>query len=332
MTTPRPYRRIFLATAAAGLVGLGQPGLALAAADYPTGAIRLICPFSAGGSADGVSRIMAEQLSKVLGQSVFVTNRPGAGGNVGTEYVKDSKPDGYTLLLAYDGTIVINPGVYPDIPFDVLKDFAPIGKIGIVPLLVIVNPDLPVKTLADLIELSKKTTGGMGYGAPGIGSTQQLMFELIKLHTDANFYVVPYGGAAPAIIDVIGGRLPMVGAALTDSLANIKAGKLKALSISSMRRSPYLPDVPTLAECGIKDVDVSSWHGLMAPAATPRPVLDKLVKALSQILKDPAVIKHLDSIGSIVDPKTPDEFRVEITQELTENAKLVKAAKIRVAN
>ncbi|HTH96565.1 MAG TPA: tripartite tricarboxylate transporter substrate binding protein, partial [Stellaceae bacterium] len=262
--------------------------------------------------------------------SVVVSNRPGAGGNIGTEYVKEAKPDGYTLVLAYDGTIVINPSVYPEMPFDSLKDFAPIGKIDVVPLLVIVSPKLPANNLDELVALSKKTPGGLDYGTPGIGSTQQLMFELIKLHTGAKFNVVPYGGAAPAIVDVMGGHLPMVGAAMTDSLANIKAGKLKAIAISSMKRSKYLPDVPTLAECGIKDVDVSTWHGLLAPAATPKPVVDKLAAALSQALKDPEVIDKLDKIGSIVDAKAPEQFREEIKEDLVANAKLVKAAHIKL--
>jgi tripartite-type tricarboxylate transporter receptor subunit TctC len=176
-----------------------------------------------------------------MGQSVVVYNRSGAAANIGTAYVKNARPDGYTLLLAYGGTIVINPSIYVHLPFDPLKDFIPVGKIGDVPLMVIANPGVPAKTLAELVALSKTLLNGLDYGIPGIGSTQQLMFELIKLRTGANFTNVPYGGAAPAIVDVLAGRIPLVGAALTDSLGYIKVGTLRARAISSSSRSSYLP-------------------------------------------------------------------------------------------
>jgi tripartite-type tricarboxylate transporter receptor subunit TctC len=322
------HRRGFLSAMALAAGACGLPGTGRAQQDYPTRTIQLVCPFSPGGSADTVARIVAEQLSQRMGQTVVVYNRPGAGGNIGAGYVKSAKPDGYTLLLAYDGTIVINPNIYANLPFDPLKDFIPVGKIGDVPLLVIANPDVPAKTLAELVVLSKTLPNGLDYGTPGIGSTQQLMFELIKLHTGANFTNVPYGGAAPAIVDVLGGRIPLVGAALTDSVAYIKAGKLRALAISSSSRSHYLPDVPTLAESGIRDVAVSTWHGLMAPANTPRPIVQKLNTQLNLALNDPAVREHLDAIGSIAAPGTPDEFGEEIKSELVANAKLIKAANI----
>jgi tripartite-type tricarboxylate transporter receptor subunit TctC len=193
---------------------------------------------------------------------------------------------------------------------------------------VIANADVPAKTLAELVALSKTRPDGLDYGTPGIGSTQQLLFELIKLRTGANFTNVPYGGAAEAIVDVLGGRIPLVGAALTDSIGYIKAGKLRALAISSSSRSSYLPDVPTLAECGIQDIAVTTWHGLMVPANTPQPIVRKLNTQLNLALNDPAVRQHLDTIGSIAAPGTPEEFGEEIKSELIANAKLVKAANI----
>lgn len=318
-------RREFLLASA---VATASPMAAKANEAYPVRTVQLVCPFSPGGSADTVARIIAEQLTERLGQPVVVYNRPGAAGNIGAEFVKNARPDGYTLLLAYDGTLVINPNIYINIPFDPLKDFVPVGKIGDVPLYVLCDPNLPVSTLGELVTLSKSTEGGLDYGTPGVGSTQQLMFELIKLHTGAKLNNVPYGGAAPAIVDVLAGRLPLVGAAMTDSIGYIKTGKLRALAISSTSRSSHLPDVPTLTECGIGDVSINTWHGLMVPAKTPADIVQTLNAQLNLALNDVAVRSRLDAIGSLATPGTPEQFGEAIRTALGANAELIKAAKI----
>jgi tripartite-type tricarboxylate transporter receptor subunit TctC len=323
-------RRRALTSAALGSVGLfGLPHMAWAEKPYPNNTIRFIVPFAAGGSADMVARIIAEQLTKRLGQAVVVENRTGAGGNIGTRMVAASPPDGYTLLLGYDGSLVVNPHIYKNIPFDSVKSFKPVGMIGDVPLLVLVNPKLPIKNLADLIALSKSTPHGLAYGSPGVGSTQHLMFELIKERSGANLVHVPYRGAAPAMVDAMGGAIPLVGAALAGSVEYIKAGKLRPIAVSSSYRSRHLPDVPTLSESGLTGMAITTWHGLLVPAATPQAIVLKLNTELNAALKDPQVIARLDSVGSVPAPTTPAGFGDRIKHDLVSYGELVKAANIK---
>jgi len=305
------------------LAGMNAP--AWSQSGYPSGPIRLIVPFAAGGSADSVARLVAEQLSLRLGQAVIVETRTGASGNIGTELVAKSEPDGRTLLLGFDGTLVINPFISTPIPFNSVTDFAPIGKIGDVPLLIIANPKVPAKTLAELIALSKTEPNGLAYGTAGVGSTQHLMMELLKQRTGANFVHVPYKGAAPAMVDVLGGQIPLVGAALAGSLAYIHAGQLRALSISSGKRSKDLPDVPTLSESGFDGLVITAWHGLLAPANTPRPIVDRINRELDALLTDAVVSERLNAIGSIPAPGTPEAFRDQIKNDLVRYAQLVKS-------
>jgi tripartite-type tricarboxylate transporter receptor subunit TctC len=322
-------RRRLLNGAALGVTGLfGGLRTAQAEKPYPTNTIRFICPFAAVGSADMVSRIIAEQLTKRMGQAVVVENRTGAGGNIGTRLVAASPPDGYTLLLGYDGSLVVNPHIYKHIPFDSVKDFKPVGLIGDVPLLVLVNPKVQAKNLMELIALSKSTPHGLAYGSPGVGSTQHLMFELIKERSGANFVHVPYRGAAPAMVDAMGGAIPLVGAALAGSVQYIKAGKLRPLAVSSSYRSTHLPDVPTLSESGLKGMSITTWHGLLVPVATPEAIVLKLNKELNAALRDPQVIARLDSVGSVPTPTTPEGFGERIKHDLVSYGELVKAANI----
>ena len=323
----RRRRLLALAAVACGTL-LDLPVRAFAAGPYPNHAVRLICPFAAGGSADVVARLVAEQLTRRLGRAVVVENRTGAGGNIGTQVVVSAPPDGYTLLLGYDGTLVINPHIYRKMSFDPLTDVEPVGLIGTVPLLVLANPSVNAKTMNALIALTKSSPNGFAYGTPGIGSTQQLMFELIEQSTGAKFEHVPYRGAAPAMVDALGGSIPLVGAALAGSIEYIRSGKLRALAISSAERSHYLPDVPTLEECGMKGLVINTWHAILVPARTPRAIVNVLNAKLDAALQDPLVRQRLDAVGSIAAPGTPEQLSELMKSDFTRNGMLVKRAHI----
>ena len=303
---------------------------AFSQAAYPAKPIRLVCPFAAGGAADLVARVVAQQLSTRLGQQVVVENRTGASGNIGTQQVALAEPDGYTLRLGFDGTLVINPHIFAKLPFDPVKDFAPVGKIGDVPLLVLANPQIPAKTLPELIAVSKSRDGGLPYGTAGTGSTQHIMFELLNQRTGGRFVHVPYKGAAPAMVDAVGGHLPLVGAALAGSLDYIRNGKLRAIAISTSQRSKFLPEVPTLMESGMKDLVITAWHGILVPAKTPKPVIDRLSAELNSALTEPGVAERLDAIGSIASPGTPAQLAEQIRRDLERYGQVVKAAGIKV--
>lgn len=234
----------------------------------------------------------------------------------------------YTLLLGFDGTLVINPYIAAQTPFDSIKDFAPIGKIGDVPLLIVANPQLPVTDLPSLIAYSKTQANPLAYGTAGIGSTQHLMMELVKQRTGANFEHIPYRGAAPAMVDVLGGHIPLAGAALAGSLEYIRDGKLRALSISSRQRSKDLPNVPTLIESGMSDLVITAWHALLAPANTPAAIVNRLNTELNAALDDPQVNDRLNRIGSIPAPGSPQDFGEQIKRDLSRYAELVKSAGI----
>ena len=315
---------------ALGLVWVAFSACAIAQPAYPSKSIRFICPFSAGGAADLVTRHIAGQLAQRLGREVVVENRTGANGNIGTLAVAQAEPDGHTLLLGFDGTLVINPHLYPKLPFDPLADFAPVGKIGDVSLLVIANPQLPARTLAELIAHSKARPNGLAYGTAGIGSTQHIMFELLRQRSGANFVHAPYKGAAPALVDVIGGHLPLVGAALAGSLDHIKSGKLRALAISTAQRSKFVPDVPTLAESGYADLVITGWHGILVPAKTPRAIVERLNTELNAALAEPAVVERLDVIGSVAAPGSAERFAENIKRDLERYGQVVRAAGIKV--
>ena len=243
--------------------------------------------------------------------------------------VAQAEPDGHTLLLAFDGTLAINPHMYSKLPFDPIADFAPVGKIGDVPLLVITNPALPARTFAELVALSNARPGGIAYGTAGTGSTQHIMFELLKQRAGANFVHAPYKGAAPAMVDVMGGHLPMVGAALAGSLDNIRAGKLRALAISTAQRSKFVPEVPTLVESGFPDMVITGWHGIAVPAKTPRAIVERLNRELNSALAEPAVVERLDVIGSIAAPGTPEQFAANLKRDLDRYREVIKAIGIK---
>ena len=305
---------------------------AMAQSDFPSKPIRLVVPFTPGGVTDTSGRLMAEQLSKRLGQQVVVDNKPGASGNIGSQMVATAEPDGYTLLLGFDGTLVINPHVFPRVGFDPVKDFAPVGKIGDAVLILVTHPQSKTKTLRDVIALSKSDSNGLSYGTSGTGSTPHIAGELLKQRTAAQLVHVPYKGGGQAMTDLLGGNIPLVYTAIAGAVSHVKAGKLHPIAVSSAQRAPSLPDVPTFMESGIPDFNLTSWVGLLAPARTPKAVLDRLNAELNAVLQDPEVRDRLNGMGITATPGTANAFGEEIRRDLARYGPVVKGAQIQVGN
>ena len=317
-------RRLLAALAAAAI-----PFAAPAQGTYPDRPIRLIVPFAPGGVTDTSGRVIAEGLSRRLGQQVIVENKPGASGNIGTQSVAIATPDGYTLVLAFDGTMVINPHVFANIPFDTLKDFAPVGKIGDATLILVAHPSFPGKTLRELIDLSKKDPKGISYGTSGIGGTPHIAGELLNLKTGAKLVHVPYKGGGQAMSDALGGQIPLVYTAVAGAIKHVEAGKLNAIAVSSRTRSPSMPNTPTFIESGVADFEASSWVGILAPAKTPRPVIERLNKELNALLTSPEVVERLAKLGIVATPGTPEQYGEQMKADLAKYGPVVKAAGIK---
>ena len=300
-----------------------------ALAEWPEKAIRLVVPFAPGGVTDTSGRLIAEALSKRLGQSVFVENKAGASGNIGTHDVAAAAPDGYTLVLAFDGTMVINPHVFAKVPFDTIKDFAPVGKIGDATLILVSHPSFPGKTLKEVIDISKKDPKGVSYGTSGIGGTPHIAGELLNLKTGARLVHVPYKGGGQAMSDALGGNIPLVYTAVAGAIKHVEAGKLNAIAVSSRTRSPSMPNTPTFIESGVPDFESSSWVGILAPAKTPRPVIDRLNKELNALLTSPDVIERLAKLGIVATPGTPEQYGEQMKADLAKYGPVVKAAGIK---
>ena len=297
---------------------------------WPSKPLRLIVPFTPGGVTDTSGRLIAESLGKRLGQQVVVDNKPGASGNIGTALAKGSAPDGYTLVLGFDGTMVINPHVFSKLPFDPVKDFAPIGKIGDATLILVANPNVPAKSLLDVVNLSKSTAGGLSFGTSGTGGTPHIAGELLKMRTGANLTHIPYKGGGQAMTDVLGGTIPLVYTAVAGAHGHVKAGKLKAIAVSSAQRTSSLPDVPTFAESGVPDFVVNSWVGLFAPTGTPAAILTRLNTELNAVLNDATVREKLRAMGIEPSPGSADQYRDEVKRDLDRYGAVVKAAGISV--
>ena len=316
--------------AAAGLVlAFASPisGPAFAQSDYPNRPIRLIIPFPPGGSNDVVGRMIGDQLSKQLGKQVVIDNRAGAGGVIGTELAGKEKPDGYTLLvisLAH----AVNPWLYK-LPYDPIKAFAPIGVMGSGPNVVVVHPDLPVKSVKELIDLAKQKPGDIQYASAGIGSFQHLGGELFKLEAGIDMLHVPFKGGGPAMIDVIGGHTKVMFSSLVQTTPHIKTGKLRAIGVGSKERSKVLPDVPSVAEAGVPTYEAVNWWGIVAPAGTPKPIIDRLHAALTASQDSAEVEKQFAAEGAIVVKKSPTEFGAFMESEMKKWELVVKKGNIK---
>jgi tripartite-type tricarboxylate transporter receptor subunit TctC len=332
---PQTRKRALAANLAAAVLCFATAWLATPASAqgaYPAKPIRLVVPFTPGGVTDTSGRLIADQLSKRLGQQVIVDNRPGASGNIGTQLVAAAEPDGYTLLLGFDGTLVINPHVFEKVPFNATRDFAPIGKIGDAILILVAHPSVYATSLRDVIGLSKSKPEGLSYGTSGTGGTPHIGGELLKQRTGANLVHVPYKGGGQALTDVLGGNIPLVYTAVAGAQAHVKSGKLRAIAVSSAQRSKSLPDVPTFIESGIaglNDFEINSWVGLLAPAKTPKAVMDRLTTELNAVLNDPETRDKLNTMGISAAPGSADSFGDEIKRDLARYGQVVRAAGIK---
>jgi tripartite-type tricarboxylate transporter receptor subunit TctC len=300
------------------------------AQDWPARPIRIVVPFAPGGVADNSARVIAEPLGKRLGQQVIVENRPGASGNIGSAAVAQSAPDGYTLLLGFDGTMVINPHVFPNIPFDTLKDFAAVTKLGDATLLLVAHPSVGAKSLADFIAMAKNSQKRWAYGTSGTGGTPHLAGELLKQRTGIALEHIPYKGGGQAIADVVGGQIPLVFTAIATAQQYVRGGRLVALGVPGAKRSAALPDVPTFQESGLPGFDVSAWTGIFAPAKTPRAVIGRLRDELSAVLKTDFARERYATLGIEPVGNTPEEFTAQVGADLARWEKVVKAANVRV--
>ena len=315
--------RIFAACLLAALAGMAP------AQDYPNKPIRLVVPFATGGVTDTTARVMADKLSQRLGQNVIVENRAGGSGNPGTQYVAQSPPDGYTLLLAFDGTMVINPFVFTKIPFDTIKDFVPVTKLGDAALVLVAHTGLGVKNFADLMAYSKANPGKLSFGHSGTGGTTHVAGELLKQRTGLDMTHIPYKSGGQAVIDAIGGQVPLAYSAVAGAHAHVKSGKLVGVGVSMPRRVSSLPDVATFIEQGVAGFDVSSWVGIMAPAKTPKSVTDKLNATIAAVLKEADVRERFATLGVEPVGNTSEQFGEQIKADLARWQKVVEAAKIK---
>jgi tripartite-type tricarboxylate transporter receptor subunit TctC len=298
--------------------------------DYPTRPITLIVPFPPGGSTTVMARNVADKLSVSLGQQIVVENRGGAGGTIGTRFVARAAPDGYTILLSYTATMAIAPAMNVNAGYDPRKDFVPIGMIGAAPSVLVVNPSLPVHSVAELIAYAKAAPAPLQYGSPGVGTVNHLAGEYLAAETGMKLQHVPYKGNGPALGDLLGGHIPMMFVPIPVALGNIKAGTLRGLAIGSAKRSSLLPDLPTLAESGVPGFEVALRYGLVAPAGTPPAIIARLNKDLNAALLTEDVKNRLATEGAESLPGTPEAYAADIAKEEKKWGGLVKQLGLKV--
>jgi tripartite-type tricarboxylate transporter receptor subunit TctC len=310
---------------AASTVGKGS---GRAGEPYPSRPVRIIVPFPPGGAVDIVNRIVGSRLTDVLGQQVVIENRSGAGGNLGADIAAKSTPDGYTLFACGVASHGVSPAIYKKLPFDAVKDFAPISMIGTTPNVLVVHPAVPVRTVAEFIAYAKSAAGKVPFASPGVGTSPHMTMELFKIATGISLVHVAYKGGAPALQDVMGGHVVGMFGNLPEQLAAIKAGRTRALAVSSLKRHPALPDVPTVAESGVAGFEVTAWYASCVPAAVPRPILDKLNAALVKTLHMPEIRDRLVQSSIDVAPSTRDELAAFIKDEIAKWKKVAQSAGI----
>jgi tripartite-type tricarboxylate transporter receptor subunit TctC len=307
---------------------LALPSLSFAQDKYPSKPITIICPYPAGGNTDQRSRQFGRFLSTALGQPVIVDNKPGAGGNIGTEIIARAKPDGYTIGMGNFAPMSVNPTMFKKVSFDPIKDFAPICLIERGPLVLMVRPDSPFKNVKDIVAAAKAKPGQLSYANGGTGGSHHLAAEMFKNMAGVDIINIPYKGGAPAAMDLMGGQVDMMFEQMYAASANIRAGKLRPLAITSLLRSPQFPDLPTMVEQGFPGFEISNWQGFIAPAGTPPAIIKLLNEVTNQALADPTIKAQMLAQGNELGGGTPEQFAAHIKAEAARWSKLVKSAKI----
>ncbi|KRE16563.1 ABC transporter substrate-binding protein [Bosea sp. Root381] len=317
-------RRHFLAGGAAALTLAG--GQSQAQAAFPTRPVTMIVPFAAGGSTDIVARLVGQKMSELLGQSVVIENRGGAGGNVGSTAVARATPDGYTILMGTISTHALNPAILKNVTFDAVKDFTPISLLALVPNVMVVNPSFPAKTVKEVLEVLKANPGKYSYASSGVGTPLHLSGELFKSLGKVEMNHVPYRGAGPALNDVVSGAVPIMFDNLPSSAQFIRSGQLRAIGITTKDRVPSFPDLPTIAEGGLEGYETYTWNALFGPAKMPADIVAKLNKAANDALKDETVKKRLEDVSAVIVGSTPEALGEHVKVELAKWAPIAKAS------
>jgi len=322
MPTLRLRRQLLLASAALSLtLSAWSQGA------YPDKPIKFVVPYPPGGGTDVIARIVQAKFQQVLGQPILIDNRGGGGGSLGTEVVARSPSDGYTVLFTLSSH-TINPAIYPKLSFDTIKDFEPVGTVASLPQILVANPKFPPNNVAELIKFAKERPSQVSFASVGNGSPGHLAGEMFDIRTGTKILHVPYRGGGPAVNDVIGGQVPLLWVSIPAAAQFVKTGKLKALAVSTIKRSAAFPDVPTMQEAGVADFEVDSWYAMFVPAKTPKPVIDALNKALNQVLADPEIKEKLLAQGSEAVGGTADALAKTVALEIPKWTKLVKQANI----
>ena len=316
-----------LRTAAAAAAVATALTAAPAAFAYPDKVITLVVPTAAGGGNDAMARTIAQKLGPLLGQTIIIDNRAGANGSIASEYVARAAPDGHTLMFGYIGTHAMNPALQK-LRYDPVADFEPVGMVGTSPTLMVAYPGVPVKDVKDLVAQLKAKPDKYSYASAGNGTAPHYAAELFKLNAGVSMVGIPYKGSAPAVTDTIGGQTQFMFPSLFTALPYVKTGKLKPMAVAGPKRSALLPDVPTLKEAGVDGVDVQQWYGIFAPAKTPKPIIEKLNKALNQVLADKEIEKRIEEHGADVESGTPEQLGAMVKSELAKWKSVVQRAKL----
>ena len=309
---------------------IAAPDSGLAQQDYPNRPITLVVPYAAGGGNDVMARIVAEKMSKSLGQQIVIENRGGGGGSIATRTVAKAAPDGYTLVIGGTGTLAVNPTLYSNVGYDPRKDFAPVGLIGAGALIVITNPNLPAKTIPELIALAKKQPGKLNYSSAGVGSGTHLGVVLFEQMADIQLTHVPYRGTGPALTDLIGGHIVISFSSIPPAVGIAREGKVHALAVTGLKRSLIFPDVPTVTESGVPGYETVLHYGIVAPAGTPKPIIDKLSAALREAMNAPDTKERMAADGTEPLPSTPEEYAADIDKEETKWSAIVRKSGAKV--
>ncbi len=325
MTVKNLFHTLFVVLLCVVVTAAWQPAYGQ---QYPTKPIRMILPYPPGGGSDTIMRPFVQYLSERIGQQIVVDNRGGGGGAMGMEAVAHAAPDGYTIITALTAQLAVNPALYKKLPYDPVKDFEPVSLIAQAPLLVVVHPSLPVRNVRELIALAKSKPGQLTYASNGAGGSSHMAVELFQMTTGTKLLHVPYKGLSPALTDLISGQVQVMFSSAVAMLPQVKVGRLRAIAMTGGKRSPAIPDLPTVAEAGVPGYETGSWYGVVMPAGTPKPVVSRLAKEIAAIAKSPDINERLLEDAAIPVGSTPEEFGAFIRKELARWAKVVQQGRI----